>query len=118
MWHPCRRAEFDAAAPAEWGTYARRVGLERRQPCQKCLIIAPDRLGTGNVRGNGWWLTKTKRRLLRAHCDLCVPVGAIEADMTQLAPNHIDIDTRLEQMDGTRMSKHMWADVVAVRASL
>jgi hypothetical protein len=38
--------------------------------------------------------------------------------MTQPTSNHIDIDTRLEQMYATGMSKHMWADVVAVRASL
>jgi hypothetical protein len=38
--------------------------------------------------------------------------------MAQPAANHIDIDTRLEHMYGTRMSKHMWADVVVVRAAL
>src|SRR5215469_11697800 len=118
MWRPGRRAEFDAAGPAEQGTFALRVCLERCEPCQKCLIIPPDWLGARNVCRNGWWLTKTKSGLLRAHCDLRVPVGAIEPDMTQPTPNHIDIDTRLEQMYATGMSKHMWADVVGVRASL
>jgi len=38
--------------------------------------------------------------------------------MAQPAPNHIDIDTRLEHMNGTRMPKYVRANVVTFRAGL
>ena len=38
--------------------------------------------------------------------------------MPQPAPNHIHIDTGLEHMDGTGMSKHVRADVMAFGSGL
>ena len=75
-------------------------------------------LGPGTSFFEGWRFTRAKSRFLRAHRDLGVPIGGVEADMAQPSPNHIDIDARLEHVNGTRMSEDVRADVVAFRASL
>jgi hypothetical protein len=108
---------FNAVVRGGSGTYAR-PWLQRRQPRQERLVIPPDWLGAGHIFFGGWRFTEAKRRFLCPYCDLRIAVGGVEADMSQPAPNDIDIGTCLEHMNGTRMSKDVWAYVVAFRASL
>src|SRR5580704_6593622 len=61
-------------------------------------------------------LARLQRFLLHPDVDFGVAVGRIQADVTEPAPDDIDVDARFEQMNSRRMTKDMRRDGALVLA--
>ena len=60
-------------------------------------------------------LARLERLGFHLNGDLGVPMSRVQADMPEPSPDHVDLNTRLEQMDRSRMSERVRSDDVAAR---
>ncbi len=80
------------------------------EPGEQSLVIPPHGPSGECRRSCGRRLAHLQRRLLRADVDLGVPVGGVEADVTEPSSDHVDFHAGLEQVDCCRVAKDVRAD--------
>ena len=80
------------------------IRLECVEPGEQALVGPPDGFSREWRRSCGRRLARLQRRLLRAHVDLGVAVGRVQADVAQPTADHVDFYAGLEQVYGRRVT--------------
>ncbi len=90
-------------------TRDRLIPLQRGKPGHQIGISMPRRW-VGSTRRSNRWFTDLQGVRLHPHGDLRIAVGGIQADVTQPGADHVDLDTRLKQGNGSRVSEDVRRD--------
>lgn len=86
------------------------IRLECVEPGEQALVGPPDGLSREWRRSCSWRLARLQRRLLRAHVDLGVAVGRVQADVAEPTADHVDLYAGLEQVYGRRVTEYVRTD--------
>jgi transposase len=110
----CGRREANAGSAVLPARRRPHNGLERREPFQQRVVVAPNGRSAGWIGTSHRGLAEPDGRLLHTRVDLRIPVGRLQTHVAEPSTDDIDVNASLEQMNGCRMPKHVRADRAAV----
>jgi hypothetical protein len=84
--------------------------LQGIKPSEKSFIVLPNCAPAPTHRSCAIWLARAQRRRFGSQRQFGIAVGGVQADVTEPSADHVDLDPRFQQMDGSGMPKEVRGD--------